>query len=300
MEFEQLMITDDGNLATVEEQQFKKLHCEIMNCGNMTCEYFLEMAKRLKEMKDSNLYTAAGFESFGEYTSKAVGIKERQAYNYIAIAEKNSPEFLQLNAKLGVSKLALITNLSETQKENIVAAEDIESITVKELKARIEELTQKNEQYSLDIEQLMKDADDVQQKIDNATTDALKSADKTIQRLNDEIKKESDKREKEKQEAIKKIEEKQAEIEKLKKDIQNSTKEEVVPNVEMQEELASSKERIRELNKKLATAAPEVLAFKIRFEMWQKDSLDLIEMAKGLEEDKYVKAIKTVVERWAL
>ena len=44
---------------------------------------------------------------------KAVNIKQRQAYKYIEVYEKFTEDFLKENSKLGITKLLLLSNLTE-------------------------------------------------------------------------------------------------------------------------------------------------------------------------------------------
>lgn len=296
-EFQQLMITDDGSI-TVEQKKFIDLHKEILYCGNLAAEYAIQMASKLKKMRDEKLYTAAGFNNFGDYVENAVGIKERQAYNYIKVYEELPKEFLQSNAKIGVTKLSLLASLPNDEREEIVENSDIESISVRELKERIKELEAKNEQLQLSFDEVSKNVDE---SILHALEDDLKrSKEESSKNLKSVTKL---KNEKEKLEQ---------EIERLK----NQPKEvETIDNPETKIELEKTQEELKnkqnELNKKIAeieTLNKQLLAsdglmakFKIKFEDLQRIGMDLVDLLKQLDVDKQDKckmAIKTVIGGW--
>ena len=62
------------------------------------------------------------------------------AYRYIQIAEGMSAENVASMRQIGTTKLALLASVTEEQREIITTAVDVESATVKELKAQIDEL----------------------------------------------------------------------------------------------------------------------------------------------------------------
>ena len=127
-QFDQLMLADNGGL-TVEQQQFKDLHERICYNAKKSAEHWVEMASAIREMRDSKHYKAAGFEDFADYTVNALRIKERQAYNYISVIEKLPEAFIKAHATIGVTKLALLTSVSEEEREEILEKLDIDAMT---------------------------------------------------------------------------------------------------------------------------------------------------------------------------
>lgn len=277
MNFIELMATESTEPVIVN---FKQLHNEIIVCGQMASSYIFELGKKLKQMRDEKLYKAAGFSTFEEYSTNAIGFSERQAYTYINIVEKNSAEFLKLTSKIGVTKLALLSPLAEDDKKELVESGKAENFSVKDLKQEIQKLKGKNSELEKQIE----------------TAEQYK---KKIVKLNDELKGNS-----------KKIQALNVELEKAKKETKIETIVETVEvqNEEIEKELVEAKKReselikvIDSLNKKLSVASPESMKFKLKFETWQSNSNELINLAKQSENsEKYINAIKTVVERWTL
>ncbi len=146
--FDQLMLADNSGL-TVEQQQFKDLHERICYNARKSAEHWVEMASAIREMRDSKRYRAAGFEDFADYTVNALGIKERQAYNYISVIEKLPEEFIRAHATIGVTKLALLTSVNEEEREEILEKIDLDTARTSEInaavKAAIEERDKANQ-----------------------------------------------------------------------------------------------------------------------------------------------------------
>jgi chromosome segregation ATPase len=316
MEFKQLMLITDDSVISTEEKAFLHCHKEIIFNGNMAADFIYRMTLNLSEMNEKKLYIAAGFESFGEYTKKAIGINERQAYNYMKILNKFGEDGLQLNAKLGVTKLALIASANEEVREEILKknSEDLESITVKELKEKItelsDELNSKEEQISLlenttritienteEVEQAKAEVKKVKFELEEAEAD-VKDAE---ERIKDEYKKA--------EEALKKIYKLEAdkkaldaEIEKLKNAPPAEDKQSAEKIAAKETELSEKKKEIETLNKKLLIASDtNMTKFKFMFEQLQKlgsDMLEVINIMDNEKAEKCRKALKTVVESW--
>lgn len=98
-----------------------------------------EVCKGLKEMRDGKLYKELGYQNFEEYTENEVGIGYRQAFNYAKLAETYG-ENLKSISGFGSTKLMLLAKLDEPTREAVQESVDVESATVKELKAQIAKL----------------------------------------------------------------------------------------------------------------------------------------------------------------
>lgn len=86
--------------------------------------------------------------SFAEYTEAAVGIKQRQAYNYIQVVESLPARLIEENAAAGVTKLALLAKLNPEEREDLTG-EALANITVAELKKLVEERDAMAQQLSI-------------------------------------------------------------------------------------------------------------------------------------------------------
>lgn len=99
-----------------------------------------EVCKGLKGMRDEKLYKELGYQNFEEYTEKEVGIKRRQAYKMIDIVEKLPTDFVHPGAHLGVSKLYLLSTLSEEERTEITENTDLETISKRDLEEKVKEI----------------------------------------------------------------------------------------------------------------------------------------------------------------
>ena len=131
------------NELTADYIKAQELDRRIKTSAQLAQQSLYDMCIGFKEMRDSRLYKQLGYSDFGEYCEKETGMKRRNVYNYIAIAEKLPQEFVHSSAQIGIKKLTLLTTLDDEQREVITENTDLENTTVKELKAQIENL--KNE-----------------------------------------------------------------------------------------------------------------------------------------------------------
>ena len=144
-EMQQLSLIPDG---TPEQAQAMGLHYEIMAAAQAAANSLLALGRKLKQMRDTGGYKRLGFETFADYTEQAVGIRQRQAYNYISVVENVPARLVEENAAAGVTKLALLAKLGPADQQE-VAGQDLAHITVTELKQIIEEKNGLAEQLSL-------------------------------------------------------------------------------------------------------------------------------------------------------
>ena len=143
MKYDSEQMTFVGAAATAEESAALRLHYEIMAAAQAAAS-LLDLARKIKLMRDTGGYKALGFDTLEAYTLTTMGMKQRQAYNYIAIAEKLPAQLIEQNAAAGVTKLALLAQLSGQEQQQITAETNLTETTVAELKAQIKELQAKN------------------------------------------------------------------------------------------------------------------------------------------------------------
>lgn len=132
-------------------------HTAILSGIQLASQGLYQMAQGFKRMRDGKLYKELGYKSFEEYCEAETGIKRRQVYNYIAIAEKLPAEFVQSTAQIGSEKLKLLAALDDTQRAEIVENTDVEHTSVKELQRKIKELTTDVEDLTIENDRLEKE-----------------------------------------------------------------------------------------------------------------------------------------------
>lgn len=140
----QLSLIYDG---TPEQAQAMGLHYEIIAAAQAAANSLLDLGRKLKRMRDTGGYKRLGFDTFAQYTEQAVGIRQRQAYNYITVVENVPARLVEENAAAGVTKLALLAKLGPADQQEV--AGELADITVKELQSLIEEKNGLAEQLSM-------------------------------------------------------------------------------------------------------------------------------------------------------
>lgn len=132
-------------IMLTEKQQAEALHKQITGYGEVIYQSLYGMCTAIKQMRDSKLYKALGFDTFEAYTEEKLGMKRRQAYNYIQIADQLTEDFVQPVAQIGMRKLLMLTALTDDQREEITQTVDLESTTVRELREQIAALKEESE-----------------------------------------------------------------------------------------------------------------------------------------------------------
>ena len=125
--------------------QAKKLHQRILTDAQSAAESLYGMCTAIKQMRDSKLYKALGYDTFEAYTEEKLGMKRAQAYTYIAIADRLSDDFVQSTGQIGIQKLYLLAMASEETREEIMETTDLTETTVLELKMKLAQAEKSNE-----------------------------------------------------------------------------------------------------------------------------------------------------------
>ena len=179
----QIVLSEDFKRAVI-------LTRSIIANAEAAAQSMWEVCKGLAEMKDKKLYKALDFQTFEEYCEQKIGITRRQGQKYAAIA--SLPENGKLTSdfeKIGVEKLYLLTKIDEEQREQIVETVDVESATVKQLKAQIDALNRAKdylEQNNHTLSQAAYDAREEAKKADHEKQKAIEERDKQ-QQMREEI-----------------------------------------------------------------------------------------------------------------
>ena len=103
----------------------------------------------LRTMKIDGLYTELGYDDFESYAEKEFDLKRRQAYQYISVYEKLGKEFVQSNAQLGITKLALLATANPEDRAEVMDSEDVGGMTTRELEELLDKYKQQGEQLSM-------------------------------------------------------------------------------------------------------------------------------------------------------
>lgn len=172
----------------------KDLDRKIKTSAQLAQQSLYDMCMGFKEMRDSKLYKELGYQNFDDYCEQETGFTSRYVYKYISIAENLSNDFMNSSSQIGVTKLYLLSTLSEETRTEIVENTDLENTSVKELKAKLAELQETNKT----LEENKKSAKERQDKLlkknlqlveeINSFESERADSEETIQRLEKQIK----------------------------------------------------------------------------------------------------------------
>lgn len=131
------------NELSAEYKTAVKLNQKIIFAAQMAQKNLYDMCMMLKEMRDNKLYKELGYQNFEDYCENEVGFGRMQAHKYIAIIE--NVKNVNSSLHFGVTKLALLSSLSESQQEEIQEKVKVEDVSVRELKEEIKKLKEDKE-----------------------------------------------------------------------------------------------------------------------------------------------------------
>lgn len=294
--FQQLMLDDPNAMLSDEQKDFVITHKQIVACGSMAGQYLVEMAYKLKHMRDGKLYRAAGFEEFGDYAEQAIGIKERQAYNYISITEKLPQDFLIKNAGLGITKLSILAAADKEDRIQVVESGQAESANVRELQEYIKKLEAERDNKTEQLSMFQKEKESAEKAKLAAEADAasarkkLESAEKRVETL---------------KKAKERAEQEAEELKNLPPEVQQVENPETAARLKAAEkardEAIAAYESAR---KQLEIASDEsMMRFKVKFEDFQNILGEMFAIMTGMDREKVekcVNALKVVLKERGL
>lgn len=126
------------NELSAEYIKAAELDRRIKTSAQLAQQSLYDMCMGFKEMRDSRLYKELGYSDFGDYCEKETGFSRMNVYNYIRVAEKLPQDFVNSSLQIGVKKLTLLAKLSDEERTELAENIDLESTTVKKLKAKID------------------------------------------------------------------------------------------------------------------------------------------------------------------
>lgn len=166
----EIMTNTTLDITSEAYEKAVRLHRDIMANGQLAADAFVEFCRCLKQMRDVKLYTELGYADFEDYTVRAVGLKQRQAYSYISTYEKLGKEFLQSNATLGITKLELLASVPLFDRDGVTEENDIGGMSVTEVRELVAKYDASREQLSL-----------LQMQVDNGEADSSAAEDERLQ-----------------------------------------------------------------------------------------------------------------------
>lgn len=144
----------DASVAVTEQYtEAYNLNVKIHTSMQAIQQNLYDMCSALKRMRDGKLYKELGYQNFEDYCENGAGIGRQHAYKYIAIIEKLPSDFVASMRQIGMTKLTLLTALTDDQREEIVQHTDLTETTVRELREQITRLQSAKESAEADAAQ---------------------------------------------------------------------------------------------------------------------------------------------------
>lgn len=207
-----------------------------------------EVCKGLKEMRDGKLYKELGYQNFADFCENETGIKISQAKKYVAIADRMTDETASQLANVSTEKLYMLAMLDEPTREAVTETVDVESVTVKELKAQITSLTQERDDNEHAAALLSEELDSAKESLaskDKQFQAAMDAKQTEINELRSGGKRRTDM-------LIQKIGTLKAELETVKASSQEVAVEDTSRVEELEQQLAQARSELADANAKLA------------------------------------------------
>lgn len=151
------------------EQEAILLTERIKDNGRTAVNAVCNIGKDLRRMKNGGLYVHLGYETFEDYAEKEFDLKRRQAYLYISVYEKLGEDFVQSNAQLGITKLAMLTTVNAEERAEIIENNDVKAMNTKEFDELLAKYKEQGEQLSMleeENEILKKQKDELKTELD--------------------------------------------------------------------------------------------------------------------------------------
>ena len=142
------------NVLSTEQRDAFRLDAELKQHAGTVVSEMIEIGRCLKEINERRLYEYLGSGTFAEYAEKAVGLKERAAYNYITAYETYGTEGLQKYGELGITKLVALAQLNDTDRAEMLESGEAAEMSTRALNDKIKELKHETDQLRFENETL--------------------------------------------------------------------------------------------------------------------------------------------------
>ncbi len=267
---------ESTNLAVKPEQEAVFLNERIRANGQAAVNAVCAIGRDLRRMKIEGLYTHLGYDTFEEYAEQEHSLKRRQAYQYISVYENLGEDFVQSNAQLGITKLALLTQVNTEDRAEIMNDNDLSGMTVNEVRELLDKVKQQGEQLSL-FEDQLSDKREQERELESRSAE-LKSLKSQLDDMGDAIRETAAEKDK--------IEKKNAELEAYIKELESRPVEVAVPE---------PKEIVKEIIKEVPDK--KALEEKDREILTLKNKYKALDEARSEETEKLKKVYEARIEQ---
>ena len=156
LEFTTKLPPAPAEATTPEYLEAFNLNARIHYCKDSVERGLAEMCIGIEQMRSEKQYRQLGYQNFEDYCQGEFGFTRMNGTRYADIGKmlsgENVTSMLQNVQSLGMTKLSLLAKLDEPVRETVIETVDVESATVKELKAQITTLTAERDEAKATIE----------------------------------------------------------------------------------------------------------------------------------------------------
>lgn len=156
------------------------LHCRILANAKMVSNSLVAIAVDLKTVRDGEYFHELGYESFDRYAELALGLKQRQARNYIDVLEKYGKDEMQKHADLGITKLVSMLALDAEDRQQLIDSGEAAELSTRSLNKKIEELQKQCAQMTFELDEKKDEADTFKRRYMEACDGASRDIDKLV------------------------------------------------------------------------------------------------------------------------
>ncbi|MBR4555549.1 MAG: hypothetical protein IKO27_08180 [Ruminococcus sp.] len=130
-----------------------RLHSRIVINAQAAQESLFAVCKDIKEMRDSKLYKELGYEKINQYAKAELGMTDRNVRRYVSVAEMVEQKRTPVSANIGISKLYLLSTLTEEEREAVEESTDLETVSKRDLEEKIKQIEAEKHSAELEAEQ---------------------------------------------------------------------------------------------------------------------------------------------------
>ena len=314
---------ENTTIAITPKEKAAELTSRINANSAVAVQTLVSIGRDLKTMRDEKLYLELGCSDFGEYCDKHTQVRQRQAYNFIKCYEKYGERLPELSG-LGITKLALMSALEDEDREQLIESGEAEKLSTRELEKRIEELNNKFEQLTIQLDEATEDKETAEGQLEalnkqikelTAALDKAETRNKELENRpvevavqkpsEEEIKKIKDEAQKAAKKAADAAEKQhKKELDKIRAELQAQYDESVAENIKVKnEEIERLKSENATLQANAKKAAPDDTKTRVKFYLSEIQSTfnAAIETVRAVENDeekqKYKAAFNSVIEQ---
>lgn len=155
LEFTTKLPPAPAEATTPEYLEAFNLNARIHYCKDSVERGLAEMCIGIEQMHSEKQYKALGYQNFEDYCQQEFGFTRKQGIKYADVGKMLRTENGKSTShfeNLGMEKLHLLSKLDEPTLEVVAETVDVESVTVRELKAQITTLTAERDEAKATIE----------------------------------------------------------------------------------------------------------------------------------------------------